>query len=128
MPRPSRRRRGSPRPDGELQKHKQALQSISSQALQTRASLETLKKDQSALDELRDQLREAQTEIKASHERTEGLKTDFEQLRSMSGQLTTDYTKLKDLSREIARRGQHHRRDGQGCREASRPRSPRCRR
>ena len=67
-------------PDGELQKHKQALQSLSSQALQTRASLDALKKDQAALDELREQLRQAQTEIKASGDRTEGLKTDFEQL------------------------------------------------
>jgi chromosome segregation ATPase len=87
-------------PDGELQKHKQALQNLSSQALQTRDSLDTLKKDQAALDELRDQLRQTQTEIKTSHQRTETLKTDFEQLRSVSGQLTQDFGKLKDLSRD----------------------------
>ncbi|HEV8235774.1 MAG TPA: hypothetical protein VGP84_14290, partial [Gemmatimonadaceae bacterium] len=39
-------------------------------------------------------------DIKASHEKTEGLKGEFDRLRSMSGQLTQDYSKLKDLSRE----------------------------
>src|SRR5262249_2008444 len=63
-------------------------------------SLDSLKKDQAALDDLREQLRQAQTEIKASHERTDGLKADFDQLRAVSGQLTGDYSKLKDLSRE----------------------------
>src|SRR5436190_8328051 len=48
-------------PDGELQKHKQALQSLSSQALQTRASLDSLKKDHASLDEMREHLRLAQT-------------------------------------------------------------------
>src|SRR5438874_8414699 len=61
-------------PDGELQKHKQGLQSLSSQALQTRASLDMLKKDQAALDELREELRQTQGEIKASNDRTDGLK------------------------------------------------------
>src|SRR5258708_22342704 len=38
-------------PAGEIQKHKQALQNLSSQALQTRASLDSLKNDQAGLDE-----------------------------------------------------------------------------
>ncbi|MGH9410848.1 MAG: hypothetical protein ACRD1V_15500, partial [Vicinamibacterales bacterium] len=61
-------------PDGELQKHKQALQNLSSQALQTRASLDTLKQDQAALDELREQLGHAISDIKESQERSDALK------------------------------------------------------
>src|SRR5437773_8260866 len=48
-------------PDGELQKHREAVQQLSSQALQTQTSLDTLKKERAALEELRGQLREAQT-------------------------------------------------------------------
>src|SRR5262249_9147825 len=87
-------------PDGELQKHKQALQSLSSQALQTRASLDALKKDQASLDDLREHLRQAQAEIKTSHERTEGLKNDFDQLRAASGQLPAEDGRLRDRARE----------------------------
>src|SRR5580698_1010118 len=53
-------------PDGELQKHREAVQQLSSQALQTHASIETLKKERALLDEMRGQLQETQTEVKQS--------------------------------------------------------------
>ncbi|HEY3883583.1 MAG TPA: hypothetical protein VGL62_00140, partial [Vicinamibacterales bacterium] len=87
-------------PDGELQKHKQALQNLSSQALQTRASLDTLKQDQAALDELREQLGHAISDIKDSQERSDALKADIDRLRSASGQLSQDHTRLTQLSRD----------------------------
>jgi len=37
-------------PDGELQKHREAVQHLSSQALQTQASLDTLKKERAGLE------------------------------------------------------------------------------
>src|SRR4051812_43689750 len=43
-------------PDGELQKHREAVQQLSSQGLQTQATLDTLKRERTALDELRVQL------------------------------------------------------------------------
>ena len=42
-------------PDGELQKHREAVQHLSSQALQTQATLETVKLERAALEELRGQ-------------------------------------------------------------------------
>ena len=87
-------------PDGELQKHKQALQSLSSQALQTRASLDALKKEQATLEELREHLRHAQSDVKDSSDKTDSLKSEFEQLRSLSSQLAQDYGRIKELSRE----------------------------
>src|SRR5947199_1776037 len=87
-------------PDGELQKHKQALQSLSSQALQTRASLDALKKEQATLEELREHLRHAQSDVKDSSDKTDSLKSEFEQLRSLSSQLAQDYGRNKELSRE----------------------------
>ena len=124
-----RRRRRTPRrrpsrltaPDGELQKHKQALQSLSSQALQTRASLDTLKKDQAALDELREHLRQAQAEIKTSHEKTEGLKGEFDQLRSDLRPAHAGIHQAEGHVARDARRGQRDGRTGEGRREAARP-------
>ena len=51
-------------PDGELQKHREAVQHLSSQALQTQATLDTLKKERAVLDELRGHLRDAESEVK----------------------------------------------------------------
>ena len=39
-------------PDGELKQHRHAVQQLSSQALQTHASLDALSKEQSTLDQL----------------------------------------------------------------------------
>lgn len=87
-------------PDGDLQKHRTVVQHLSSQALETRASLEVLKKDQGTLEELREQLRRAQTELEQSAGRTEIVKGELDQLRSLAGQLNHDFGKLKDTSRE----------------------------
>ncbi len=87
-------------PDGEFPKHKEALQALAAQAVQARESLETLKEDQAGLDALRDQLRDAHTGIRTSHEQGQSLKSDFEQLRSLSGQLSEEFGTLKDLSRQ----------------------------
>ena len=51
-------------PDGELQRHREAVQHLSSQALQTQATLDTLKKERALLEELRGQLRAAEGEVK----------------------------------------------------------------
>src|SRR5438270_118336 len=49
-------------PDGELQKHREAVQHLSSQALGTQATLDTLKKERATLEELRGQLQKAEAE------------------------------------------------------------------
>mgnify|MGYP006181606581 CR=1 FL=1 len=45
-------------PDGQLQKHRQAVQQLSAEALKTQASLETLRREQETLDTVRDELRQ----------------------------------------------------------------------
>ena len=59
-----------------------------------------MKKEHAALDELREQLRHAQAEVRESTEKTDSLKTDFEQLRTLAGTLTVDINRMKDVSRE----------------------------
>ena len=52
-------------PDGELQKHREAVQNLSSQALQTQATLDTLKKERAVLEELRGHLRNGRNRSQA---------------------------------------------------------------
>src|SRR4051812_7316717 len=87
-------------PDGELQKHREAVQHLSSQALGTQATLETLKKERAALEGLRGQLRDTETEVKQSLGHSTTLKTELEQIRSIAATLTQDYAKIRETSRE----------------------------
>src|SRR5262245_22504148 len=87
-------------PDGELQKHREAVQHLSSQALGTQATLETLKKERAALEGLRGQLRDTESEVKQSIGHSTSLKTELEQIRAIATTLTQDYAKIRESSRE----------------------------
>ena len=87
-------------PDGELQKHREAVQHLSSQALQTQTALETLKKERASLEELRGHLHEADAEVKNATAQAATLKGELDSIRSTASTLTQDYTKLRDVSRE----------------------------
>ena len=87
-------------PDGELQKHREAVQQLSAQALQTQASLETLKKERALFEELRGQLHVAHAEVKQSASDVGGLKTEIDQVHAMATTLAQDYAKIRDTSRE----------------------------
>ena len=87
-------------PDGELQKHREAVQHLSSQALQTQATLDTLKKERAALEELRVKLRESEHEVKQAT-----LQAGHAQRRARpdprdGDSLTQDYAKIRETSRE----------------------------
>src|SRR4029453_13501549 len=62
------------RTDAGLEKHREAVQHLSSQALQTQATLETVKLERAALEELRGQMREADVEGKQSLGASNALK------------------------------------------------------
>src|ERR1041384_4901121 len=87
-------------PDGELQKHRQQMQQLSSQALETQASIDALKRERATLEEFRNQLRAAQGEIKHSVDHATALRADLDQVRGTAGQLAQDYSKLRETSRE----------------------------
>jgi DNA repair exonuclease SbcCD ATPase subunit len=87
-------------PDGELRKHREAVQQLSSQALQTQATLDTLKKEQVALEELRTRLRESEGELGQTMSQVAAVKTDLDQVRATAANLSQDYGKLRDASRE----------------------------
>src|SRR4051812_45402915 len=87
-------------PDGELQKHREAVQHLSSQALGTQATLDTLKKERATLEELRGQLQKADAEVKQSLGQSSTLKTELDQIRAVATTLTQDYAKIRETSRE----------------------------
>lgn len=86
-------------PDGELQKHRRQVQQLSSQALETQASVDAIKKERAALEEFRTQLRQSQNEIKQSVDHASTLRGELDQVRSNAGQLAQDYAKLRETSR-----------------------------
>ena len=86
-------------PDGELQKHRQAVQQLATQTIQTTANLDALKKERTGLDQLRDGLRQAQGEVKDSAEHTVALKGDFDKLRARAAQLQQEHGRMKDSLR-----------------------------
>src|SRR6185503_15212641 len=87
-------------PDGELHKHREAVQRLSSQALQTQAVLDTLNKERSALEDLRGQLRAAEKEVKTALGNAGTLKVELDQVRATSSAIQNDYTRIRDTSRE----------------------------
>ena len=87
-------------PGGELQKHRHAVQQLSTQALQTNANLDTLKKEQATLDQLRERMRQAQMGVKEAEDHTVKVKSEVERLRPLTAQLHQEHGKLKDGLRE----------------------------
>jgi chromosome segregation ATPase len=87
-------------PNGELHKHREAVQHLSSQALQTRAVLDTLKKEQAAMEELRGHLRDAEMDVKSALGHAGALKGELDQVRSSATSLQQDYAKIRETSRE----------------------------
>jgi len=86
-------------PNGELAKHREAVEQLASQARQTHSTLNTLKMEHAELEGLRGQLRAAQTEIKQSADHAGSLKGELEQIHAMASGLTEDCARLSETSR-----------------------------
>src|SRR5918999_6249861 len=86
-------------PDGDLQKHRQSVQQLSSQALETQASIDALRRERATLEEFRTQLRAAQGEIRQSLDAAVSLRGELDQVRGTAGQLSQEYAKLRETSR-----------------------------
>ena len=66
----------------------------------TQATLDTLKKERAALEELRVQLQKSETEVKQSLGQSSSLKAELDQIRAVAATLTQDYGKIRETSRE----------------------------
>ena len=86
-------------PDGDLQKHRQAVNSLASQALETHATIDTLRKERASLEELRTQLRHTTGEVKQSVDGTTALKSELDGVRTVATQLNQDYQRIREASR-----------------------------
>ena len=86
-------------PNGELEKHREAVEQLSAHAQRTHASLNTLKLEHATLEELRGKLRTAQTEIKQSVDHAGALESELEVIRGIATDLTEDCARLGETSR-----------------------------
>ena len=76
------------------------MQQLSSQALQTHAAIDTLKKERGAIEELRVKLHESEQEVKQATSQAGTLKGELDQIRASATSLTQDYAKIRETSRE----------------------------
>ncbi len=87
-------------PDGELAKHQVIAEQLTSQEVAARANIEMIRKERQALEDMREQLRHAGSEVREAADRFTAVKTDFDQIRSMGTQLGQDYARMRDTSRD----------------------------
>jgi chromosome segregation ATPase len=87
-------------PDGELQKHRLAVNQLASQALENQATIETLRKERSSFEDLRALLKVSTAEVAKSVESVAALKGELDAVRSTGAQLTSEFHRLRDTSRE----------------------------
>ena len=86
-------------PGGELNSHRQAVDALAAQAVNARAGLDALEKDQETLVELREQLQTAQTEVRNSRKDTDLVREELNQVRGQATQLAGEVGRLRDVSR-----------------------------
>ena len=87
-------------PDGELQQHQKALRHLSSQALETRASLEALTEERVEVEELRAELRRTRDEITQAIAGAATARGDLDEARGAATQLAQDVGRLRETSRD----------------------------
>ena len=87
-------------PDGELQKHRLAVNQLASQALENHATIETLRKERSQFEDLRTQLKASTVEVVKSVDTVGTLKGELDAIRSVGAQLTTEFQRIRETSRE----------------------------
>ena len=87
-------------PDGELQKHRLAVNQLASQALENQATIETLRKERGSFEDLRGLLKVSTADVSRSVESVATLKGELDAIRSTGTQLTAEFTRLRETSRE----------------------------
>ena len=87
-------------PDGELQKHRLAVNQLASQALENQATIETLRKERSSFEDLRVQLKASTAEVVKSVETVTSIRGELDAIRSQGAQLSSEFTRIRETSRE----------------------------
>ena len=85
-------------PDGDLQKHRQAVSHLAGQTLETQNAIDTLRKERSTLEDLRAQMRLANGEVKDSLDGMTALKSELEGVRSTATELGQDCERIRQAS------------------------------
>jgi chromosome segregation ATPase len=86
-------------PDSQLAKHRDALEQLAAHTEQTTATLSGLKMEHAALEELRNELRATQQEVKQSVEQATVLGRELDAMRGTTAGLTDQCARLAETSR-----------------------------
>jgi len=87
-------------PEGELARHQAIADQLTSQEMAARANVELIRQERQSLDDMRDQLRHASTEVREAVDRFSAVKSEIDQARALGAQLGQDYGRMRDASRE----------------------------
>jgi chromosome segregation ATPase len=93
-------------PDGELAKHQAIAARLAKEEIAARGNIDEIRRERLALDEMRDQLRQAVADVRGATDRFAAAKAELGQLHEMGAQLTYDYNRMRDLSREAREEAQ----------------------
>ncbi len=87
-------------PEGALAKHQAIAEQLNAQETAARTNLDLITKERQGLDDMRDQLRQAGADVREAAAQFGAVKTEFEQLRHLGGQLGQDYGRMREASRD----------------------------
>ena len=90
--------------DGEFENCKREVQQLRAQTGDTGASLEAFRRELAALEDFRNQYRQARGELKEFEQGVNqaiALRLELEQMHVVAGQLAQDYNKIHDTAREV---------------------------
>ena len=86
--------------DGDLAKHRQAIQQLTKQGIEASANFSALDKERTILKGAQEELRQTQAVVKASSDKSGTLADDLDRLRGQASQLQQDHDRLRESLRK----------------------------
>ena len=86
--------------DGDLAKHRQAVQQLTKQGIEATANFNALDKERAILKRAQEELRQTQTVVKASSDKSGTLADDLDRLGAQASQLHQDHDRLSESLRK----------------------------
>src|SRR5262245_31212758 len=87
-------------PGGQLEKHRNAVQEVASQALEAETHVEALKQERAAIGDLRIQFAQTRGDLEEAIQKVTGVAAEIETVRTTTSQLTEDSARIQNASRE----------------------------
>ena len=86
--------------DGDLTKHRQAVQQLTKQGIEATANFNALDKERAILKRAREELRQTQAVVKASSDKSDTVAAELDRLGAQASQLHQDHDRLSESLRK----------------------------